>query len=316
MKKANSTTIMKKKWSLKTFRRYYALSLMAVPAVLYLLLNNYLPLLGLSIAFKKVNYVDGIWKSPWCGWDNFRFLFLTPDAYTITRNTICYNLVFILLGIPSAVFIAILLNELRGRFLPRLYQSSLIIPYLISFTVVGYIVYAFLSPDYGIANLFLEKVLGREAVNWYAEAAKWPPILVFVNLWKNCGYSSVMYLAAIMGIDATYYEAAMLDGASRWQKIRYITLPSIQPVIIMLLLLNIGRIFYADFGLFYQTTMNSGLLHSTTNVIDTYVYRALLTTGDIGMSAAAGCYQSVIGFVLVLGANLLTRKYSSENALF
>ena len=289
---------------------------MAVPAVLYLLLNNYLPLLGLSIAFKKVNYVDGIWKSPWCGWDNFRFLFLTPDAYTITRNTICYNLVFILMGIPSAVFIAILLNELRGRFLPRLYQSSLIIPYLISFTVVGYIVYAFLSPDYGIANLFLEKVLGREAVNWYAEAAKWPPVLVFVNLWKNCGYSSVMYLAAIMGIDATYYEAAMLDGASRWQKIRYITLPSIQPVIIMLLLLNIGRIFYADFGLFYQTTMNSGLLHSTTNVIDTYVYRALLTTGDIGMSAAAGCYQSVIGFVLVLGANLLTRKYSSENALF
>lgn len=298
------------------FKRYWALTAMALPAVLYLLINNYLPLLGLSVAFKKVNFADGIWKSPWCGFENFRFLFSTPDAYVITRNTICYNLVFIVLGLVVSLFIAIVLNELTGKFFTRFYQSALIIPYLISYTVVGYIVYAFLSPDYGVLNQLLENGLGMEPISWYNEASKWPPILVFVHIWKSCGYSSVMYLAAIVGIDSSYYEAAMLDGASRWQKVRYITLPSITPVIIMLLLLNIGRIFYADFGLFYQATLNSGMLYPTTNVIDTYVYRALIQTGDIGMSAAAGFYQSIVGFVLVLGANLLTRKFSSENALF
>lgn len=308
--------VTKKRSSAKTFKRYLPLSLMALPAVIFFLINNYMPIFGLFIAFKDVNYVDGIFKSPWAGIKNFKYLFSSPDSFLITRNTIVYNLVFIFFGLILAVSVAILLNEIRGAIMPKVYQTAFIIPYLVSYTVVGYVLYAFLSPDYGLANSFITNILGGEAVNWYNEASKWPPILVFVHLWKGCGYSSVLYLAAIVGIDSSFYEAAIIDGAGRWQKIRYITLPMILPVIITLTLLAVGRIFYADFGLFYQTTLNSGMLQSTTSVIDTYVYRALIQTGDIGMSAAAGFYQSIVGFVLVMITNLTVRKISSEDALF
>lgn len=303
---------MKKK---NQWKRYLPLTLMALPAVLYLLINNYLPYLGLSIAFKKINFRDGIWNSPWCGFDNFKYLFSSPDTVRITVNTIVYNLVFIATGLVGSVGMAILLSELQSSAWRKFFQSSFIIPYLVSMTVVGYIVYAFLDPRLGLVNKLLE-LFGKEPVEWYVESKYWPYILVFVNFWKNTGYSSILYLASITSIDRALYEAAALDGATRWQRIRYITIPALVPLMVTLTLLNVGRIFYSDFGLFYQVPMASGMLQSTTEVIDTYVYRMLILSGDIGKSSAAGFYQSIVGAVLVIISNLIARKVSPENALF
>lgn len=305
-------TELKKK---KQWKRYLPLTLMALPAIIYLLVNNYLPYAGLSIAFKKVNFRDGIWNSPWCGLDNFKFLFSSPDTARITMNTILYNLVFIFTGLVGSVAMAILLSELQSSGSRKFFQSSFIIPYLVSMTVVGYIVYAFLDPRLGLVNKMLE-ALGKEPVEWYVESKYWPYILAFVNFWKNTGYSSILYLASITSIDRSLYEAAALDGATRWQRIRYITLPSLVPLMVTLTLLNVGRIFYSDFGLFYQVPMASGMLQSTTEVIDTYVYRMLIISGDIGKSSAAGFYQSIVGAILVIVSNLIARKVSPENALF
>lgn len=299
----------------KKFYKYRILTLMALPALLYFLVNNYLPLAGLFIAFKKVNFKLGLWKSPWVGFENFRYLFATKDAWLITRNTLAYNLVFIILGTAASILLALLLNELVGNFFPKLYQTSLIIPAMVSMTVVGYAVYAFLSPSYGYLNQLLT-ALGKEKVNWYLDPKPWPAILVFVNLWKNAGYNSIIYLAAIVGIDPSYYEAAIVDGATRGKRIWYITLPMIKPTIISLTLLSVGRIFYADFGLFYQVPLASGALSETTDVIDTYVFKALMMSGDISKSAAAGLYQSVVGFIMVLLANYIVKKVSKEDALF
>jgi len=316
-KKLGTTQITKKKRTLKySIKRYGVLTLMASPALLYIFINSYLPMGGLFIAFKKIDYVKGIFRSPWVGLDNFRFLFATPDAFEITRNTILYNLVFIFLGLFLAVSVAIMLNEITRPRIIKFYQSAIIIQHMVSYTVVGYIVYAFLSPDSGFINSVITKVFHGTAVDWYADASKWPVLLIIINSWKHVGYNSVIYLAAIVGIDKSYYEAAEIDGASRFDQVRYVTLPMITPVIITLTILHIGRIFYSDFGLFYQVTLNSGLLFPTTNVIDTYVYRALMTTGNIGMSSAAGFYQSIVGFVMVLLANLAIRKVSKEDALF
>lgn len=312
MKKTIKGTALRKS---KQWKRYLPLTLMALPAIAYLLINNYLPYVGLSIAFKKVNFRDGVWNSPWCGLDNFKFLFSSPDALRITMNTILYNLVFIFTGLIGSVATAILLAELRSSGSRKFFQSSFIIPYLVSMTVVGYIVYAFLDPRLGLVNKLLE-MLGKDTVEWYVESKYWPYILAFVNFWKNTGYSSILYLASITGIDQSLYEAAALDGSTRWQRIRYITLPSLVPLMVTLTLLNVGRIFYADFGLFYQVPMASGMLQRTTEVIDTYVYRMLIISGDIGRSSAAGFYQSIVGAILVVVSNLFARKVSPENALF
>lgn len=312
MKRQTTVAAMKKK---NQWKRYLPLTLMALPAVLYLLINNYLPYLGLSIAFKKINFRDGIWNSPWCGFDNFKYLFSSPDTVRITVNTIVYNLVFIATGLVGSVGMAILLSELQSSAWRKFFQSSFIIPYLVSMTVVGYIVYAFLDPRLGLVNKLLE-LFGKESVEWYVESKYWPYILVFVNFWKNTGYSSILYLASITSIDRALYEAAALDGATRWQRIRYITIPALVPLMVTLTLLNVGRIFYSDFGLFYQVPMASGMLQSTTEVIDTYVYRMLILSGDIGKSSAAGFYQSIVGAVLVIISNLIARKVSPENALF
>lgn len=299
----------------KFFRNYGALSLMALPAVVYFIINNYMPMAGVVIAFKRLNYVQGIWNSPWVGLANFRFLFATPDAFIITRNTVLYNLVFIALNLILSVMVAILLNEISGTGMHRFYQSAFVVPYMVSYAVIGYVVYAFLSPDHGLLNSAIVNVFGGKAIDWYTSPQYWPYVLVLTNAWKSVGYGSILYLAAIVGIDGEFYEAALIDGAGRWQRIRYITIPMILPVVITLTLLNIGHIFTANFGLFYQTTMNSGML-PTTNVIDTYVYRALMNTGDMGMSSAAGFYQSIVNFCLVLLANAVVRKISRENALF
>lgn len=289
---------------------------MLLPGVLYLLLNNYLPMFGIIIAFKNINYAKGILGSDWIGFKNFEFLFSTRDAYIITRNTLLYNFTFILINLICSVGLAVLLNELRHRLAARFYQSIILLPHLFSAVIIGYLVFAFLSADYGYLNNRVLPRLGLEPLNWYNEARAWPYILVIVNTWKSVGYYSIIYLAAIVGLDKDYYEAAVIDGANKWKQFTRITIPLISPVIIIMTLMQIGRIFNSDFGLFYQVTMNSGSLLQTTNVIDTYVYRALINLGDIGMSSAAGLFQSVVGFALILTVNLVVRKISKENALF
>lgn len=300
----------------RSLRKYIPLYIMMLPGLIYLLINNYLPLFGLSIAFKDVNYSKGIWDSDWIGFKNFEYLFKTDDAFIITRNTILYNAAFIVLGLIVSVGVAILLNEIRNKVASRFYQSVIILPFLISIIIVSYLVYAMFSVNTGMVNKTLLPALGLDPISWYTEPKYWPFILTVVHIWKAAGYSCIVYLAAIIGIDPEYYEAAKLDGASKWMQIRKITLPMITPVITILTLLGIGRIFYSDFGLFYQVPMDSGALFSTTNVIDTYVFRGLMQLGDIGMSSAAGFYQSLVGFVLVLVSNYVVRKIDKNNALF
>ncbi len=298
------------------FKRYLPLFLMMLPGLLYLLLNNYLPMFGLVIAFKNINFAQGIFGSDWVGMANFEYLFKTSDAYIITRNTLLYNGAFIILNLVVAVAIAILLNEIRSKLMARFYQSIVLLPYLISMVIVSYLVFSMLSVETGFMNKTLLPMLGLGDISWYSESRFWPYILTLVNVWKGVGFLCVVYLAAIIGIDHEYYEAATLDGASKWQQIRSITLPLISPVITMMTLLAIGRIFYSDFGLFFQVPMDAGALHSTTNVIDTYVYRGLMQLGDIGMSSAAGLYQSVVGFMLVILSNYIVRTINKDNALF
>jgi putative aldouronate transport system permease protein len=298
------------------FKRFLPLYILMLPGLIYLLINNYLPMFGLLIAFKDVNYAVGIFESNWVGLKNFEYLFSTRDAFIITRNTILYNGVFIILNTVIAIAVAIMLNEVKNKLLKGFYQSVILLPFLISMVIVSYLGFAFLSTDVGYLNKTILPLLGLNEVSWYFEAKYWPYILTFIDIWKGVGFLCVIYLAAIIGINPEYYEAATLDGASKWQQIIHITIPSIMPVIIMMTLLAIGRIFYSDFGLFYQVPMDSGALYDTTNVIDTYVYRGLMQLGDIGMSAAAGLYQSIVGFVLVLLANYLVRRKNKESALF
>ncbi|MEG2404280.1 MAG: ABC transporter permease subunit [Oscillospiraceae bacterium] len=304
----------KNKWS--KHRRFIPLYLMMLPGMIYIIINNYIPMAGLQIAFKQYNYRKGISGSDFVGLKNFEFLFKTNDAWIITRNTLCYNALFIILGTTLAIFVAILLNEISRTRMKKFYQTVILIPFLISMVVVSYLVYAFLSTDTGFINNSILIPLGLEPITWYSTPKYWPFILVIVNLWKNFGYTSIIYFATLVGIDRSFYEAAAIDGASRWQQIRRITLPCLTPTIITLVLMNIGRIFYSDFGLFYQVPMNSGLLMDVTNTIDTYVYRGLFTLNNISMAAAAGFYQSIVGFLLVLAANYIVKKVNSENALF
>lgn len=289
--------------------------IMLLPGFLYLWVNNYIPMSGMIIAFKNVDFGKGILKSDWAGFKNFEYLFRTPDAFRITRNTIVYNLVFILVNLIIGVLLAILLSEITSRIAVKTYQTVILLPYMISMVIVSYLAYAFLSSDTGLLNGVI-KSFGGNKISWYTTEKYWPVILVIVNCWKYVGYGTIVYLASILGIDRSLYEAAKVDGITRMQTIRYITVPMIKPTIITMVLLNVGRIFYSDFGLFYQVPMNSGALLNVTNTIDTYVYRGLITLGDIGMSSAAGVYQSLVGFAVIMFANWLTKKYSSENALF
>ncbi|UTR13528.1 ABC transporter permease subunit [Salipaludibacillus sp. LMS25] len=294
--------------------------LMIMPGFIWLLVMKYLPMFGQVMAFKDFRFhPDGffasVYHSEWIGFDNFRFLFSTNDAYVITRNTVLYNLVFIILGLILAVGVAIILSELTKQKLAKMYQTGMLFPHFLSWVVVSYFVFAFLSVDRGLFNSVLE-MFNMEPVSWYNESAYWPYFLVAISQWKGVGFGSIVYLAAIVGIDRTYYEAAMIDGASKWQQIWRITIPMIMPLIIILTILNIGSIFSADFGLFYQVPRDSGPLYSVTNVIDTYVYRGLMSMGDIGMSTAAGLYQATVGFILILLTNYIVRKIDEENALF
>ena len=295
--------------------RYIHLYIMALPGLVYLFINNYMPLPGLVLAFKKYNAKKGIFGSDFVGLKNFKYLFTTKDAYIITRNTICYNVVFIIVNTILAIFVAILLAEMTSR-MKKVYQCLILLPYMISMVIVSYLVYGFLSTDNGFLNNTLLPLLGKEPVNWYMEKKYWPFLLTFVNAWKVVGYNSIIYISTILGIDRGIYESAQIDGASKWMQVRKITIPLLKPTVIMLTLLAIGRIFYSDFGLFYQVPQNQGALFAVTNTIDTYVYRGLLELGNMSMASAAGLYQSMVGFVLILGANFLVRRIDKDSALF
>lgn len=305
-----------KKSAFKRLIKYMPLYLMMLPGIIYLIINNYLPMTGIVMAFKRYNFQGGIYGSPNVGFENFEFLFKTKDAWVITRNTICYNLVFIVLGTIMAIAVAILLNEIKGVRMKKTYQTIILLPFLISIVIVSYLVYAFLSQDNGFINNSILEPLGIENVSWYTTPKYWPVIIVIVYLWKTFGYNCILYFSNLVGIDKNYYEAASIDGASYWQQTWYITLPSLKPTITILTLLNISKIFYSDFGLFYQVPMNQGALIDVTNTIDTYVYRGLMQSSNIGMTAAAGLYQAFVGFVLVVIANLIVRKVDEDSALF
>lgn len=300
----------------KTLKRFWPLYLMFVPGVIYLFINCYIPMFGIQIAFRQYNARDGIYGSPWAGFKNFEFLFRTDDALVMTRNTLLYNLVFITLGTVLAIAVAIILNEVRNKTAKQMYQTVILIPYLISMVIVSYLAFAFLSSSNGYINNSVLKALGMAPIDWYNQPKYWPVILVIINVWKGLGYNMILYYATICGIDHTLYEAAVVDGATRWQQIRSITLPSLKSTIIILTLMAMGGIFRSDFGLFYQVPQNSGPLISVTQTIDTYVYRGLMQTNNIGMSSAAGVYQSVVGFILVISANFVVRKLDSESSLF
>lgn len=300
----------------KTKSKNLPLMMIALPGVLYLIINNYVPMFGIFLAFKNYSLRKGVFGSEWCGFQNFEFLFKTKDAWIMTRNTLAYNTVFIIVGTMAAIAIAVMMCELGKKTRVKFFQAALLLPNLLSWVVIGFIAYAFLNADTGFINKTILAGLGVDPVSWYSYTGAWPVILVIVYLWKNMGYQSIVYMASISGIDKSIYEAAAIDGATKLQQIFKITLPMLKPTVITLTLMSIGRIFYSDFGLFYQVPQNSGALFQVTQTIDTYVYRGLMELNDVGMSAAAGFYQSLVGFVLVLVANAIVRKVDAENALF
>lgn len=304
---------------MKRFKNNKELLLLTIPGAIWFLVFAYLPMFGVVVAFKRWRIHGGFFaslmNSDWVGFDNFKFLFQSSDAWLITKNTVLYNLVFIILGIILPVTLAILLNELLNKKLAKFYQSSMFLPYFLSWVVVSYCLYAFLSPEKGYVNGIITS-MGGKGISWYTEPKYWPFIIIFMSQWKAVGYGTVVYLASICGIDKSYYEAAMIDGASKFQQIKYITVPLLKPVMIIMFITSIGGMFRGDLGLFYQLPKDSGALYPVTNVIDTYVYRGLMNLGDIGMSSAASLYQSFVGLILIVTSNAIVRKVDEENAFF
>lgn len=312
--KARSLNPLPKK--MKKIRRFIPLYIMMLPGIAYFVINNYLPMPGLLMAFQRYKYTKGIWGSPWCGLKNFTFLIKSNDLSLLVRNTVAYNLVFMVLGTVFAIAVAILLNEMRRKKLQQTFQTIILIPHLLSYVIITYIVYALFGAEYGMINNSILKPLNIQPISWYTEEQHWPVILTCVHLWKSFGYSSIVYYATIVGFDQTYYEAAVVDGATTWQLVTKITLPLLKHVIITLTLFSIGHIFASDFGLFYQVPMNSGLLYNTTSTLDTYVYRGLLEDNNLGRASAAGFFQAFVGFICVITANAVVRKIEAESALF
>lgn len=291
---------------------YVPLFLMMAPGIIYMLINNYLPMFGITIAFKNLDYTKGIFKSPWVGFKNFEFLFKTNDFAIMMRNTLLYNVAFILGGLVISLAIAVMMTEIGSWRIAKVIQPVICFPNMVSIIIVAYLVYGFLGGDGWINNTLLH----GDGISWYSKPQYWPYILTVVHFWKGAGYGSIIYIATMSGIDKGLYEAARLDGASKFQQIFQITLPIIRPMITLMLLLSIGRIFSSDFGLFLQVPMDSGALYTTTQTIDTYVYRALMKLNDVSMSSAASVFQSITGFVLVLLSNLLVRAVDPDSSLF
>lgn len=301
------------------FKKNMEFILLTLPGTVWFILFSYLPMFGVILAFKNWridgNFFQSLARSEWAGLNNFKFLFSSSDAWVITRNTVLYNIAFIILGIVLPTMLAILLKELHNKKLSKYFQTLMFLPYFLSWVIVSYCLYAFLSVDKGYINNILQQ-FGGEDISWYTESKYWPFIIIFMSQWKAVGYGTVVYLASICGIDKSYYEAALVDGASKWQQIKSITIPLLKPIIIIMFISSIGGMFRSDLGLFYQLPKDSGALYPVTNVIDTYVYRGLMNLGNIGMSSAAGLYQSVVGLVLILITNGIVRKVDNENAFF
>ena len=296
------------------------LALLGVPVIIWFAVFSYLPMFGIIIAFKRyrplgANFFDSLLKSDWMGFENFSFLFRTPDAFIFIRNTVLYNLVFIFTGILVSVTLAIMISQLHSTRFAKFCQTLMFLPHFLSWVVVGYFVFAFLSVDKGLMNQIL-KAFGKDPIQWYTQAQYWPGLLVLVNIWKGMGYSMVVYLASITGIDSSLYEAAAIDGATKWQQVKNITLPLLTPIITIMLILAVGRIFSSDFGLFYSVPRRSGPLYDVTQTVDVYVYNALTQRNNIGFAAAASVAQSVVGLFTIVGANWLVRKLNPESSLF
>lgn len=307
---------------LEKHKKTLVLLTMVAPAALWLLLLRYLPMGGIVLAFKdyKVNprnpsFISNLLNSKWVGFKNFEFLFKTDAAWVMIRNTLAYNVVFIILGVIIPVAFAIMMNEFTKKYVKKAYQTMMFFPYFLSWVVVSYFLNAFLDAQYGMIPA-MQAAAGEEVTSWYTTPGPWPYILVFANLWKNVGYSTVLYLAAITGIDTNQYEAAAIDGASKWQQVLYVTLPHLRTMIAILFIMNVGKIFASDFGLFYNVPMQNGALFSVTQTIDTYVYRAYIATGDPGQSSAAGLLQNVLGFVCIMTANGVVKKIDPDSSMF
>ena len=307
----------RKRWS----RDDTELTLLGLPATIWFVVFCYLPMFGLIIAFKSFKLSPGqgflysLFHSDWAGFDNFKF-FLTSNTFgLLLRNTILYNLVFIIINLVIPVTLAIIINQLYSRFASKCYQTMMFLPYFMSWVVVSYFVYAFLNPDKGLANSIIMG-LGGEKVMWYSAPQYWPFILVFMSTWKSMGYNKVGYLASITGIDGSLYEAAILDGATKWQQAKYITLPSIKPMIIIMFILNIGKIFYSDFGLFWQVTQRvPASLYNTVSTFDTFIFQSLQSQISIGQTAAAGLFQAVCCCVTILITNFIVSKVDEDSAI-
>lgn len=296
-------------------RRNFALVVLAAPGLLYLLVFKYFTMFGAVIAFKRYRVADGIWGSPWVEFDNFRFMFGTGQIWLVIRNTVLLNVLFLAVGTIVALAVAILIYEIFSSRFTRVYQTTLFFPQFISWVLVSYFVYALLSTESGVINRLLEQ-FGVAPINWYTSPQFWPIILLLASLWKGVGSGSLLYLAGLLGIDPQLHEAARIDGATKWQEIRHITLPLLMPVVVIQLLIAVGFIFNADFGLFYQVTRNNVALYPTSDVMDTFVFRSLTKLGNPGMAGAAGLLQAAVGFVLVLLSNWLVRRWDSERSLF
>jgi len=275
----------------------------------------YLPMCGVIIAFKNYTYADGIFGSAWCGFKNFEFFFNSTDFANITWNTLYMNVIFIIVGLVSALAVAILLYQLVSRTATKVFQTFLITPHFLSWVVTAYMVYALLNPEFGLLNTLRES-MGKEVIDWYSKPDAWPFILTISFVWKHVGMDSVIYYAALMGISQDLFEAADIDGANVWEKIKYIILPELKTLIVVLTILKLGNIFRADFGLFYQLPQDVGALYSTTDVLDTYIFRTMRVYGNMGMSGAAGLLQSFVGFVLVMITNMVVKKVDPDSSLF
>ena len=313
----NSTS--KRRGSFKNeLTKNMSLFTMLIPGFVFAFLFSYLPMFGIIIAFKKYQIGKSIWEMPWTGLKNFEFLFTSSNTPIFIRNTLLYNLVFIFVGLVLNVALAIMLSEIKEKVISKTYQTIMLMPHFLSYVIISYIVFAFLNVEHGYINTHIMPLLGKEPINWYVNPKPWPFFIIFINFWKVTGYNSIVYLAAIAGIDTELYEAADIDGANKWQKIINITVPSLKSLMIIMTILAVGKIFSADFGLFYQTTMDSGALYPSTLVINTYTYNMLGQGGatGIGLASAAAFFQSVIGFILVITTNYIVNKIDSESAMF
>lgn len=309
------TVTGKKKGFWYNVKKYRILLLMCLPAVAYFIIFAYVPMPGIYVAFTNYNYRNGIFGSQFVGMKNFQFLWRSGKLWMLTRNTVLYNVAFIFLGNALQIFIALLLNEVQSRMFKKVSQTIMFLPYFISAVLVGLLAYNLFNYDYGFINSIM-KAMGGDGYQFYAHKEAWPPIMVALKLWQGTGYGSVVYFAAICGIDSEIIEAAKVDGANGFQKIHYIILPSLKGTIIVLLLFAIGGIMKGDFGLFYNVIGSNSVLYDTTDIIETYVYRSLKMNSDFATSSASGVYQSVFGFALVLFSNWVVKKLDPDYALF